>query len=307
MRSVKKAREQVSSPCHLCPRAAAFASGDLPGNPPPPMRPKVRPLPALPTGGRRTAKPCHNRPPGGAVERLVRPAPPLADVADHEAAAQARTGGFVVCRGLRLGAWVGALGGCLRGLMDRTLSWQLPSWLPHRFAAGSWWLIFFLIWNFEFADLHLWRLPFDSREQLIQRHFQRRRELHRRVEARQGQTALDLADRGAVRRGPEGKLVLAHVRCTASLGEVDSRSSGRTARVPGLRGVPPLHPLPEDLVEAEGRPRRQDRARRCGSSRPTPTRSRTARSIRVSLREVGRPAVTSCISSESAQVRRDRA
>src|SRR4051794_16402169 len=94
------------------------------------------------------------------------------------------------------------------------------------FATGSWWLIFFWIWNFEFAYLHLWRLPFDSREQFIQRRFERRRELHRRVETRQGQAALDLTDRRAMRRSPEGELVLAHVRCTASPCEIAPEAAG---------------------------------------------------------------------------------
>jgi hypothetical protein len=112
------------------------------------------------------------------------------------------------------------------------------------FATGSWWLIFFWIWNLEFAYLHLWRLPFDSRDQFIQRGFQRRCELHRRVEAWQGKTALDLADRRAMRRGPEGELVLAHVRCVASLGEVDSEAAGELlafqAYAPTHGYTPPL-------------------------------------------------------------------
>src|SRR4029077_2070301 len=111
------------------------------------------------------------------------------------------------------------------GLIDR-LCLAAAFLAASSFVIGSLWLIFFLIWNFEFAYLHLWRLPFDSREQFIQRHFQRRRELHRRVETRQGKAALDLADRRAVRRGPEGKLVLSHVRCIASLGEVDPKAAG---------------------------------------------------------------------------------
>ncbi len=149
--------------------------------------------------------------------------PPLADVGNQEAAAQARIRRVRSVSGVEVCCWVGALGGCLRG-------WRwgfvlaAASWLPHRSLldrGGS------FSSELEFGICLFASLAIAIRfcDQFIQRRFQRRRELPRRVETRQGQSALDLADRRAVRRGPEGELVLAHVRCTASLGEVDPEAA----------------------------------------------------------------------------------
>lgn len=62
------------------------------------MRPKVRPLPPLPTGGRRTAKPCHNRPPGGGARDPFAPPRPLLTSPIETLRLRHESGGSLLCQ-----------------------------------------------------------------------------------------------------------------------------------------------------------------------------------------------------------------